>query len=59
MGELPDKALLRVGEVAAYFSVKPRTVYGWIESGKMEAVKIVGSVRISQEEVKKRLVLSR
>lgn len=51
MPELPNKALLRPDEVAEYFDVKPRTVYGWISEGKIEAVKVGGTVRIKRQAV--------
>lgn len=37
---IPEKDLLRPDEVAAYFSLSVKTVYGWIDQGKLDAVKI-------------------
>ena len=53
MNNLPNKALLRPDEVAAYFSVDVRTVYLWIEEGVIQnAVKITKkTIRIPREEV--------
>lgn len=51
MKELPQKALLRVDEVAAYFDVTDRTVRLWLEHGFFEAKKIGGVVRIYRESV--------
>jgi len=51
MTDLPDKELLRVNEVAAFFSVTERTVRLWIEHGDLTAEKIVGTVRIPREAV--------
>lgn len=51
MSELPNKALLRPDEVAVYFSVKIRTIYGWINDGKIEAVKVGGTIRITRQAV--------
>ena len=54
MTTLPDKALLRPDEVAAYFRVSVSTVYRWIDCGTMKAVKIAGKcVRIPREAVDK------
>ena len=36
MPSLPEKDLLRVDEVADYFSVTTRTVYLWIENGHLQ-----------------------
>ena len=51
MKNLPNKELLRVNEVAAYFSVTERTVRLWIEHGDLIAEKIIGTVRIPREAV--------
>jgi excisionase family DNA binding protein len=51
---LPNKELLRVEEVAEYFSVTNRTIYLWIEHGHLEAERTPGrSIRIIRESVKK------
>lgn len=44
MTTLPDKELLRPDEVAAYYSVKVKTVRGWIATGKLDAIKIAGGL---------------
>jgi excisionase family DNA binding protein len=52
MTDLPDKTLLRPDEVAAYYSVKVRTVRGWIATGKLDAVKIAGGLlRIRRDDM--------
>lgn len=51
MNGLPDKELLKIEDVAAYYSVKPKTVRGWIATGKLEAVKVVSVWRIHRQEV--------
>jgi len=53
MNKLPDKELLRVDEVARYFSVTEKTIRLWIEHGHLIAEKIVGIVRIPRESVLK------
>jgi excisionase family DNA binding protein len=51
MNDLPDKTLLRVDEVAAYFNVSPKTIYLWCDHGLLEFEKIVGCIRIPMESV--------
>lgn len=47
---IPDKQLFRPDEIARFFEVSRRTVYRWIDEGKLRAVKIAGStVRITRE----------
>lgn len=51
MRYLPEKAFLRVDEVAEFYSVTSQSVYRWIKAGKLKAIKVAGSVRVSREEV--------
>jgi len=51
MNELPNKALLRVDEVADFFGVTRQTVYNWINAGVLGANKIKGVIRIPRAEV--------
>lgn len=52
MTDLPNKALLRPDEVADYYGVKPKTVRGWIATGKLEAVKVAGNLlRVRRESL--------
>jgi len=51
--ELPKKELLRVDEVAMYFSVSDRCVRLWIDHGHLVAEKIVGSIRVTRDSVLK------
>ncbi len=37
---LPEKDLLRPDEVAKYLSISVKTIYGWIATGKVDAVKV-------------------
>jgi len=49
---LPEKAYYRPDEIAEYLGVAKRTIYVWIESGKLHAVKITGkTIRISRESL--------
>jgi excisionase family DNA binding protein len=55
MSTIPDKATYRVGEVAAFFDVTPRTVYGWIKRGQLEVVRTPGGrLRIPREAMTSR-----
>ena len=51
MTTLPQKELLRVDEVAAYFDVSRSTVYLWIDHGLLEAEKYERIIRIPRESV--------
>ena len=42
--------MLTVEEVAERLKVTPRTVYRWIDDGKLKALKIQGIVRITEDE---------
>ncbi len=54
MVDLTDKRLLRVEEVAEFFSVTRRTIYLWIEHGYLEAERTpTKSIRITRESVQK------
>jgi len=47
---LPDKAFFRPDEIADYFGVAKRTVYVWIDTGRLRSIKVAGTtVRISRE----------
>lgn len=50
--ELPNRPLLRPDEVASFFSVGRRTVYRWIDEGKLVASNPGGkALRIMRESV--------
>lgn len=53
LGDLPEKKLLRVSEVADYFGVHERTIRLWIEHGKLIAEKPAGTVYVSRESIQK------
>ena len=38
-------------ELAAYLSVKVKTVYSWVESGKIPAYKLNGALRFNIKEI--------
>ena len=48
---LPNKELLRPDEVAKYLSVSRKTIYLWIDTGKLDAVKISRLIRIPRKSV--------
>ncbi|AIH04460.1 helix-turn-helix domain-containing protein [Thermodesulfobacterium commune] len=48
------KKLYKVREIAEYFQVSERTVYGWIEMGYLRAIKVgsldgKGTVRVPED----------
>lgn len=45
--------MVSVKEVAKMFSVTKRTVFRWIESGQIKAIKVGGTVRIPEEEIER------
>jgi excisionase family DNA binding protein len=45
--------MLTVEEVAVHLKVTPRTVYRWIDEDKLQALKIQGIVRITEEQLDK------
>jgi excisionase family DNA binding protein len=51
MTKLPEKELLRVDEVAQYFSISRSTVYLWIDHGILIAEKYRGIIRVPRESV--------
>jgi excisionase family DNA binding protein len=59
MGDLPDKPTYTVTEFAFGFSVSKRTVYLWIQTGKVKTVRTPGgSLRIPREYVMSECQLS-
>lgn len=48
---LPDKLFFRPSDIAAIFDVKIKTVYCWLETGKLDSIKIAGTVRIPRQAV--------
>lgn len=52
MENLPERPYYKPQQIAVYFNVHVRTVYGWISEGKIEAVKVGGSMRIPRQAVK-------
>jgi len=51
MTTLPDKELLRVEDVAAFFDVSKSTIYLWIDHGILVAEKYRGIIRVPRESV--------
>jgi hypothetical protein len=49
--DLPDSPFLRIGEVAHFFSVSPREIYEWYNSGILEGKKHKGVIKISRTSV--------
>ena len=42
-----------IKETAKYFNVTEMTIRRWIDSGKLKAIKIVGTVRIEESEIER------
>ncbi|MDD5204411.1 MAG: helix-turn-helix domain-containing protein [Desulfobacterales bacterium] len=54
MTSLPDKPRFHPREAAEYLGVDVKTIYGWISTGKMEAIRIGERIlRIPRDEIKK------
>jgi excisionase family DNA binding protein len=50
--DLPDKTLFRADEVAAFFGVNRKTIYNWVECGKLSACKPNGgALRIFRDSI--------
>jgi excisionase family DNA binding protein len=49
--EMPNRRLLKPGEVAAFLGVSPKTVYRWCDMGLMESIKLNRSVRVLRASV--------
>jgi len=49
--DLSDRPLLRIGEVAHFFSVSPKIVYEWYNSGMLKGIKHKGAIKISRASV--------
>lgn len=47
---LPKKDYIRPDEMATCYDVDVKTVYGWIATGRLEAVKVGGAVRIKRKD---------
>ena len=45
--------LVTVKQAAEIFPVTKRTIFRWIESGQIKAIKIGGTVRIPDEEIER------
>lgn len=42
---------ITVKELGRYLSVKPKTIYSWVESGKIPAYKLNGALRFNIKEI--------
>lgn len=45
--------LLTVTDVAEACNVRPKTVYGWISTGKLRAYKLGGSIRVAEADLER------
>ena len=46
-----QQELMTIDEVAQYLRVKKRTVYEWLKTGKIPAIKAVGQWRFKREKI--------
>ncbi|KKK46851.1 hypothetical protein LCGC14_3161080 [marine sediment metagenome] len=44
--------MLTIKEVAEKFGVHEQTVYRWVYSGKLKAIKVGGLLRVTEEQLK-------
>lgn len=49
--DLPDRPSLRIGEVAHFFSVSPKEIYKWYNTGLLQGRKHKGVIKISRTSV--------
>lgn len=49
----------KISEAAEILSVTRGTIYNWISKGEIQSVYICGRHRISEEEIKKRVVTNK
>lgn len=47
--------LLKIHEVATLFRVSTRTIYSWIDIGAINGIRIKGTYRFNEDEIKKLL----
>ena len=45
------EVLMTIEEVADYLRVKKRTIYDWLKSGKIPAIKTVGQWRFKKDKI--------
>lgn len=45
--------MLTIQEVADYFRVTRKTVYNWILAGKLQVIRISGTIRVERSEVER------
>ena len=45
------EVLMTIEEVADYLRVKKRTIYEWLKTGKIPAIKAVGQWRFKKEKI--------
>ena len=48
---MPFEALMTIEDVAQYLKVKKRTIYEWLKTGKIPAIKAVGQWRFKKDKI--------
>lgn len=56
---MTERDFITVKELARYLSVKEKTIYSWVESGKIPAYKFNGALRFHIKEIKEFVKQSR
>ncbi len=46
-----DNELMTIEEIADYLRVKKRTIYEWVKTGKIPAIKAVGQWRFKKTQI--------
>ena len=48
---MPNGTLMTIEELAGYLKVTRRTIYEWLKSNKIPAIKLVGQWRFRKEKI--------
>ncbi|MGA2669819.1 MAG: helix-turn-helix domain-containing protein [Dehalococcoidia bacterium] len=48
-----EEKFWKTSEIAKMLGVTRRTIYSWIKDGKLQSIKIGGSIRIKQQDLDK------
>jgi excisionase family DNA binding protein len=46
-----DEKLMTIQDVAEYLQIKERTIYGWVQNGKMPGFKLGNAWRFKREDI--------
>ena len=48
---MANGALMTIGDLASYLKVSRRTIYEWLKTNKIPALKLVGQWRFKREKI--------